>query len=248
MSASVAPALEKRASLWEDFIDILYAPARVFARRRGTGFGKPLLVVALLFGIVSAVSLPLTRPLLDRQVAQQVEQMRRQGMNEEQIRSAQRFGEKIASFGAVGGALVGLLIGVPIAAAVLWGVARLFGAPLSYGDAGLASTYSVVPIIVFAVVGAALLAVMDADALPPLQQMSVGPALLLDHDASPVLTALLSRVGIGDLWSLVVTAIGVSVLGPMSRGRAAGVAVALWALGTAFTVLMALRASAAMDG
>ena len=31
MSASVAPALEKRASLWEDFIDILYAPARVFA-------------------------------------------------------------------------------------------------------------------------------------------------------------------------------------------------------------------------
>jgi hypothetical protein len=43
-------AAEPRASRWEDFIDIFYAPASVFARRATSGFFLPMVVVTVLTG------------------------------------------------------------------------------------------------------------------------------------------------------------------------------------------------------
>jgi hypothetical protein len=242
-----ATASPKDTSLWEDFIDVLYAPARVFERRRGRGFGPQLFILALLFGIVAAATMSLTRPLMDRQMDLQLAQMRKNGMNEEQIAGARSMSERIGPITAVGGPSIGLLIVIPVVAVVLWGIARAAGAPLDYSAAGLISTYSVVPALLVALLGAALLLVLDAENLPLLQQMTVGPVLLLGRDASPVLVALATRFGIAEIWSVFITAAGVRVLGKLTPGTAMGVAVASWALGTVVALLFGLRAAAMME-
>ena len=45
---SASPAASPAsASVWEDFIDIFYAPSAVFARRSTSGFFIPMLVVTI---------------------------------------------------------------------------------------------------------------------------------------------------------------------------------------------------------
>lgn len=241
-----AAAPDKSASLWEDFIDVLYAPARVFERRRGRGFGAPLVVLAILFGIVTAATMSLTRPLMDRQMDLQLEQMRKRGMTEEQVASGRGTMERIASITAVAGPPIGILIVVPIAALVLWGVGRAFGGTFDYSAAGVVTTYSLVPSVLTAVLGAVLLLFIDAQTLPLLQAMTVGPVLLLGRDASPVLVAVLTRFGIAEIWGFIITVVGLQVLAKLPRGTALGAAAANWALGTIVAVLFGLRAAASM--
>ena len=47
---TATPAQPEKASVWEDFIDIFYMPASVFARRASGPFWVPFLVVAILSG------------------------------------------------------------------------------------------------------------------------------------------------------------------------------------------------------
>jgi hypothetical protein len=246
IAATAAPA--KSASLWEDFIDVLYAPVRVFERRRGRGFGGPLVLLALLFGIVTAATMSLTRPLLDRQMDLQIQQMRKNGMSDEQIAGARGTMERIGSITAVAGPTIGILVVVPIAALVLWGIGRAFGGAFDYSAAGVISTYSLVPSIVTAVLGAVLLLFIDAQSLPLLQAMTVGPVLFLDRDASPVLVAVLTRFGIAEIWGFIITVAGLQVLAKLPRNTALGAAAANWALGTIVAVLFGLRAAASMGG
>src|SRR5689334_15779429 len=43
------------AAWWEDFMDIFYAPSQVYARRAGSGFGIPMLVVTVLVTALAIV-------------------------------------------------------------------------------------------------------------------------------------------------------------------------------------------------
>jgi hypothetical protein len=171
--------------------------------------------------------------------------MRKNGMSEEQVAGARAFTERIAPISAVGAPSIGLLIVVPITALVLLGIARAAGAAsLDFSGAGLISTYSIVPALLTALVGAALLLVIDAENLPLLQQMTVGPALLLGRDASPVLVAVATRFGVAEIWSVFITAAGVRVLGKRSAGSAMTIALLNWALGTVVAVLSGRARSA----
>ena len=53
MTVSGEAVSEEKVGLWEDFVDIFYAPSEVFARRRAAGFWMPLLVVAVVATILS---------------------------------------------------------------------------------------------------------------------------------------------------------------------------------------------------
>jgi hypothetical protein len=244
---ATATAAAKPAPLWEDFIDVLTSPSRVFERRRGSGFGVPLLILAVLFAVVAGAALPLMRPMYERQAALQLEEMRKRGMTEEQINSGRGIAEKMASVGAVAGQAIGIPIAVAIIALVLLGVARLFDANLSYRDAGLIATFAMVPVLLSMVAGAARLAVLDPETMATIQQPMVAPVLFLGRETSPVIAALATRFGVGDIWGLIITAVGVSTIGRVPRGRGFLVAAILWLLGTGVAVFFGAR-MAAMQG
>jgi len=249
MTASDAvSAPVKSTPLWEDFIDVLTSPARVFERRRSSGFAAPMFIVAVLVAIINAASLPLMAPMRDRQMAMQADQMRQRGMNDEQIASARNIGEKFTPIATVVGSLVIIPIAVAIVAAVTMGVGRLFDVPLSFRQSGVIATYSMVPTLISMLLGAALLAVLDAETLPMIQQPTLAPVMFLGRDTSPVVAAIATRFGLGEIWSLAITAIGVSVIGRVPRGRGYLVSAILWVLGTGVAVLIGLRAAAMMAG
>ena len=52
-------------SIWEDFIDIFYAPSQVFARREHGNFWIPLFVVTLLTGMVFYLNSGVMQPIFD---------------------------------------------------------------------------------------------------------------------------------------------------------------------------------------
>src|SRR3954454_20885580 len=59
----------KTTSVWEDFVDIFYAPSQVFARRARSGFGVPMLVITLLAGILGIVNSGANDDMVDRDMA-----------------------------------------------------------------------------------------------------------------------------------------------------------------------------------
>src|ERR1700681_1798152 len=55
----------ERAAVWEDFIDIFYAPSLVFARRARGSFWIPFFVVTLLIGALFYVNSGVLQPVME---------------------------------------------------------------------------------------------------------------------------------------------------------------------------------------
>ena len=244
-----APAA-KPVALWEDFIDVLTSPSAVFERRRDGHFGKALLVLTVLSAVTFFATRPLLQPLFDRMFDQQQAAMAQANpnMTEEQRASAQAMTERISTVFVPIFAVVGVPLLVFVSAGVLFGVSRLAGAAVSYGQAATIVTYAQVPRIIGGIAGAAVLAVKDANELPVLQAPPTGPVLFLARDASPYLVAVLSRLDLFTLWSTVLVGIGVAVIAKRSRASGFTAAGLLWLAATLWTVLSALRQATAAGG
>ena len=50
MAMQATPVAAPRAAIWEDFIDIFYAPSSVFRRREAGNFFIPLAVITIVCG------------------------------------------------------------------------------------------------------------------------------------------------------------------------------------------------------
>ena len=66
----VEPAPAK-ASLWEDFVDIFYAPSSVFARRSDGKFGLPLLLLIVIGVVLFFLTKNAMQPIMDAEFARQ---------------------------------------------------------------------------------------------------------------------------------------------------------------------------------
>ena len=237
MSATAAPA--KPASLWEDFIDIFYAPTSVYQRRRDGKFGLALLVYVVLATGVFAAARPLMQPVFDSMFSQRAEQMRRSNpqMTEQQLESARRMQEKLSSgpigivFGAVGQLAVVLVVGF-----VLWLVAKLFGSSATAGQAMMVSTYAFFPRLLGLIVGSALLYFTPPEQLTSMASMTLSPGRFVDGQAQPVLAAFLSRFDVFVLWGTILLGIGIAVVGKMERGKGLAAAFLVWLLGSLVAV------------
>ena len=60
-----------RAGLWEDFVDIFYAPSSVFARRADGKFGMALLLLVVVGTVLVFVTKNATQPIMDAEFARQ---------------------------------------------------------------------------------------------------------------------------------------------------------------------------------
>src|SRR2546429_3167920 len=60
-----------KASLWEDFVDIFYAPSSVFARRSDGKFGLPLLLLIVIGVVLFFLTKNAMQPIMDAEFARQ---------------------------------------------------------------------------------------------------------------------------------------------------------------------------------
>lgn len=226
--------------LWEDFVDIFYAPSSVFARRSDGKFGVALLFLVVVGTILVFLTKNAIQPMMDAEFARRSVEMLRKNpnMTSEQLASGQKFVGMFAPiFFAIGLALTAIGTGV-----VLWLVGKLFDAKESVTAAMMIATYAEVPRIVQILTNAAQGLFMSPDSLNSMNAVSFSPARFIDPDhGSAVVIALASRVDLFTIWVTVLLAIGLYVVGKVSKQQAAIVAAITWVVGALPAVFGALR-------
>ena len=231
-----------KAGLWEDFVDIFYAPSSVFARRSDGKFGMALLLLVVVAAVLIFVTKNAMQPVMDAEFARQSAAAMRKNPNltAEQLATGRNFFEMV---GPLFYAVI-LTISVFGTGVVLWAVGKLFDAKESVAAAIMIATYAEVPRIVQILTNAAQGLFMSPEKLTSLNSVGFSLARFMNPDTgSPVVIALASRVDLFTIWVTVLLAIGLHVVGKIPKQQAAIAAAITWVVGALLPVFGALRAS-----
>ena len=239
-TASTDPASQK-VSLWEDFIDIFYAPSLVFARRRDGKFGYALLFLTLTGVVLHFLTKNAMQPVMDAEFAFRSAEMVRANpeLTSEQMAAGRGFFENFAPvIFAVVFPLTVIIVGV-----VLWVVGKLFDAKEPLVVAIMISTYSQVPRLVQFLITAAQGLFMDPASITSAHSVSLSLARFMDPTtANSVVLLLASRVDVFTIWVTVLLAIGLHVVARIPKQQAAIAAGITWLVGAVPGIIGALRA------
>lgn len=236
-----APAPPK-APIWEDFLEIFYAPSRVFARRGGGDWGIPLLVLIVLAAILTFATWDLIRPLVDAESARQfMARASKMNLTPEQIEQQRAAVEKFSGFFPiiiiVSTAILPLIVGL-----FLWLVGKAVGAVESLGEAIMIAVFSYFPRLIGSVAVAIQAFLMPEEKMKGIASVSIGPARFMDPETTSAgMLALGGRLDLFIIWSTVLLAIGLKVKGKVSTGQAAIAAIVLWLLGSLQAIAALVR-------
>jgi len=233
-----APA---KAGLWEDFVDIFYAPSSVFARRSEGKFGMPLLFLVIVGTVLFFLTKNSMQPVMDAEFARQTATALRKNptATAEQLSSMRGFFETLGPLFFA----IGMTLTVFIAGLTLWLVGKLLDAKESAAAAIMIATYAEVPRIVQVLTNAAQGLFMAPEKLTSMNSVGFSPVRFMDPEGSAVMIALVSRVDVFTIWVTVLLAIGLHVVGKIPKQQAAIAAVIMWIVGALPAVLGALRGS-----
>lgn len=225
-----APAAVKQPSLWEDLLEIFYAPKAVFERRRETpAFGLALLVLVILAVVLTVAFASLTEPIFSAEFNRGMAASAKNNpqMTPEVIAKARAMSMKftpaiVAFFSLVGPLLIGLCI---------WVVGKFFESKAQLGQMMMVATYAMFPRLLEAIINAVQMLVLPDDAVTGRYSVSFGVGRFLNPDTQQVLIALLGRVDVFTIWVTFIVIVGLSVMGRISMARATIAGVILWILG-----------------
>lgn len=235
-----AAAAAPPASWWEDFIDIFYAPSQVYARRAGSGFGLPMVVVTVLIALIAIANSGVMQPIMDAEFTRATAAAMRKNpqLTPEMMAKGRAFGEAIAKYGT----FVFIPVGMFLTGLALWVVGKFVDAKESLSAAIMVAAYAYVPRVVEGVLAGVQGLLLDPANLNGRFRLSLGVGRFLDPDTtSPVALALLGRIDVFTIWVTVLLAIGLAVTGRIPRSRAAIAAVIMWCVGAIPPLLGALR-------
>jgi hypothetical protein len=229
-----------KAALWEDFVDIFYAPSSVFARRSEGKFGLALLFLAILGTVLFFLTKNAMQPIMDSEFTRQSAAAMRKNpsITAEQMASSRGFFETIGPLFFA----IGITVSVFGTGLVLWVVGKLFDAKESVAAAIMIATYAEFPRIVQVLTNAAQGLVMNPEKLNSMNAVGFNIARFMDPDGAPLMIALASRVDLFTIWVTVLLAIGLHVVGKIPRQQAAIAAAIAWVVGALPAVFGALRA------
>jgi hypothetical protein len=237
--ATTAPT----ASLWEDFIDIIVAPASVFRRRERGSWLIPLLIVTVAIAVIAFASRGVLQPVMDAEFERAADAMRKNPQVTEEMVDRMR---GFITFTSTWGPVIVTPISIIIVGFMTWLVAKLVDARQELHAAMVVAAYSYVPRIIQFIINAVQGLVLSPDKLNGVVKLSFSPARFLDPStANPVLVQILNRFDLFTIWVTVLLAIGVYVTGRVSKGQAAVAGVLFWVVGGIPAILGALRQAAA---
>jgi hypothetical protein len=229
-------AADSRASRWEDFIDIFYAPTAVFARRASSGFLLPMVVVTVLSGALYLMNSGVWSYVMDAEMSRALARQSQQ-VTEEQMQGIRRFSETMAKVGS----FVFVPVGIFLTGLMLWVCGKFVDAKQTLRQATMVAAFAFLPRVVEAVVVAVQGLVLDPSTIDGRWRVSLGVGRFFDPDTtSPALLAFLGRIDVFTIWVTVLLAIGLAVTGKIPRARAAVAAAIVWLLG-AVPLLLQLR-------
>lgn len=224
---------------WEDYLEVFYAPTRVF-ERRGTKWGGPLLVLFLASAVVIMGTYTLLRPLYDadgqRAMAGRIQQMTAE-QREQMAQMSGKWAFMAPLAVMVFSVIVPLVLGV-----VLWLVGKMLGAVQQLGAAIMVAVFSYFPRILYWPILALQAAILPEEKLTGFASVSLSPARLVAPTNDNIATlALLARLDVFVIWTTVLLALGLKVTGKLSTGKAVIAGVVMWLLGSLQPLFAYLR-------
>lgn len=233
--------VQTTAAVWEDFIDIFYAPASVFRRREQGSVFVPLLVVTLLTSAIFYLNSGALRPLFDAEFDRQMAAAMRDNpaLTPEAVERMRGFTSRVGQIGV----LVFLPIAMLCVGLVTWAAGKLVDAKQSLHTSLVVAAYAFAPRVLEGVVNGVQALVFDPAQFNGRFRITFGPGRFLDPDvASPLLVASVGRLDLFTLWITVLIAIGLSVTGRIPLRRAAIAAALVWLAGALPVIMQAIRA------
>ena len=162
-------AAEPRASRWEDFIDIFYAPSSVFARRAGSGFLLPMVVVTVLTGVFYILNSGVWSPVMDAEMSRAMAKQSQQ-LTAEQMQTMRGVSETMAKIGA----FVFVPIGIFLTALMLWVSGKLVDAKQTLRQATMVTAFAFMPRVIEALVVAVQGLLLDPSTFTGRWRVSLG--------------------------------------------------------------------------
>src|SRR5687767_10713731 len=241
MATQAAPVAAPPAAVWEDFIDIFYAPSAVFRRREQGNFFIPLTVITIFCGVVFYLNSGALQPMFDAEFDRQMAVAMRQNPNipAEGV-------ERMRAFAAIM-QQVAMFIFIPIAifgvGAATWAAGKLVDANQTFRAALVVGAYAYSPRIIEGVLHGLQGLFLAPTELDGRFRLSFGIGRFLDPDVvSPLLLAVVGRIDLITIWITVLVAIGLCVTGRIPMRRAAIAAAIVWIAGGLLPIFGALQA------
>lgn len=238
MSETVVETRQANGGVFENLIEVFYAPAKVFARSQGQSAWPYVLITTAVVAIVLFATRNLMDPWMQAQADFTIAQSAKSGQAiPEAQQGAMRAG---MSWSIIGVGVVATLVGPLFNGLLLILGGKVAGARLSFAQAFLIATLGGVPRLLTYFVWAAQGALLNPATARSLADLSLSPARFLDPNATtPMLLTLLGGLDVTRVWQLVATGIGVAVVARVSRGNGWFAAFIMLALGTALTLIPA---------
>lgn len=235
-SVSTPAPAEAKASVWEDFLDIFYAPTQVFARRLNGKFGLALLLLVVLTAILTYASMQSLEPVYTAEMEYSMAQ--NPNVTPQQIEAMR--GSAMGSIMFMASIIIGLPIAVLLTGIVLWLVGKLFDSTQTLSQGFMVATYANFPRLL----GALLLTVqgflMDFSNADRIYDVTFSLARFAPEGSSELLLAVLSRFEVFTIWVTILLGIGLHVTGKIPKSSAMIAAFIVWALGALPLVLRAM--------
>lgn len=235
----VAPA-PASSSVVEDIIDIFHSPSAVFERRRtNPKFWAAFFILALLMTLAGYVMLKNLSTVMDAQFAKQAAEITRKNpqITEDQLATMRRMNE---TFAPVGFAVV-TIISLFVLGVGVWIVGKLFESTADLKQSMVIATFASFPKLIDLLLAAVMAMTMGTGNATNMFVAMPSAAKFAGTDASMAVLGALSRISIGTIWATILVAIGLQVMGRISKQKAYTAAFVLWIVGTLFTVAAAVR-------
>ena len=241
LEATVAKPTPEQ-SFWEDLVDIFFAPVGVFKRWEKKSFWPPLLFVVIATSIISFFTFNTLAPAIEADMDRAVnQQMAKSGQKPTaaQQEAMGKMRERLETFGRYI-APIPLFFFIFLLGFGVWLLGKMPGinATQTFGAAMVVASWAYMPRVLGAVLAGVQGLTMDVSSMNTAQAISLGPVRFFDPDTTnPLLYQLLTRLDLVTIWVTILLAIGLSVTGKVSKGRAAAFGVLIWFVGS----LWALR-------
>jgi hypothetical protein len=243
---STTPKESVLSRLWRVF----YEPGRVFAEIPGKrGWIWPFLALSVISIVVAFVAIP----RIDREATLRYTLDKFGGgreISDEQIERMSQSSPAMSAVKAVAGPPIAFLVVVAIGSLLYWLGLKLFGSEVCFGPVFAVAMYTTyAPQLVRKVLQLVFLLPRSGLLEFEVEQVvksNLGAILNLDLLSAKGIIA--ASVDVFTIWQIVLLAIGLALVGKVSRGRAAGIAIAVTVLFVLFGAAMVSLPGMLMGG
>ncbi len=225
-----------KSGLFEDLIEVPFAPTKVFDRTRAAKAMKYAVVTAVIAGVIMFATKNLLQPWFDAQGDLALAQAAAKGTPVPE--AAANAVRTSTSWSLVAGLPLVMLVGPFLNAALLLFGAMLMKVKVSYSQLAVIATLGGVPRLLGVIAMPIQALLLNGENAKSLADLSLGPARFLDATTmSPALVSLASQFDVFRLWQLALIAIGVAVVGRVSMSTAAVVTLVMAAVAAILQLL-----------